>query len=252
MNKIFTFSLFLAAPLMASEELDTARTALREWVDLEKSISQERETWRREEATMLDLIGALEKEGSILSGRIQEVNATLSQADSRRVELVEREASTDALREQASVFATKMEAELWGLRAWLPAPLSDKLQPFYSRLPANADKTSLGIAERMQTIVGILSTVHKFDEKITLSREMRELAGGDQAEVQVLYLGLASAYYLAPNRRDAGFGSPKESGWQWESDLDLAERIEEAIAIYEGVQQEAKFLPLPVEMEVAR
>lgn len=248
MNRFLAILLFGISPLFGSEELDLARATLKEWVSVEKSISREKEAWRNKKATVLDLIAVFEKESEVLRGRIEATGDGLSISNSRRAELVEEEVGIDGLRDSIENFLGEMEAELHDLGPWLPKPLFEKLGPFYGRLPASSGKASLGIAERMQTVVGILSRVHKFDEKITLSHELRDLSDGKKGEVQALYLGLASAYYLAPSGADAGVGSPGLTGWQWESVPELADRIEEAIAVYEGRQQEAKFLPLPVEI----
>ncbi|MEM9159609.1 MAG: DUF3450 family protein [Verrucomicrobiota bacterium] len=247
-HSLFIFPL-MTASMMGSNELELARTSLMEWVEVEKSISQESQSWIEKETTTLDLIAAMEKESEVLRERIEEMDAAATASDRTRAELVEKEATVDELQGLIKEFLPRMENELRSLRPMLPEPLSDKLQPFFGRLPLDSDRTTLGIAERMQTVAGILSTIQKFDEKITLALEMRDLADGETGEVQVLYLGLASAYYLSPNGEDAGLGRPTAAGWQWSSDPELAGRIEEAIAIYEGVQQEAKFLPLPLKLE---
>ena len=248
MNNFFVTLFLLAVPLSGSEELDLARATLKEWVEVEKSISLETQSWRSKEAVTLDLIVVFEKESEALRERIEEMAQMLIESDGRREELLEEMAALADSMKAIELFLGKMEGELWALNAWLPQPLLEKLSPFFGRLPKDSEKTSLGIAERMQTVVGILSSVHKFDESIILSREMRETGDGRRAEVKSLYLGLASAYYLAPNEADAGVGRPSANGWIWEPAPELAGRIGEAMAIHEGVQKEAEFLPLPVQI----
>ena len=246
MNIFFVVLFFLAVPLFGSEELDLARANLKEWVEVEKSISLEKQSWRNKKEVMLDLIGVLEKESETLRRRIEEMGRVQSESDNRREELLKKEASLADSIEAIELFLGKMESQMWALSAWLPQPLLQKLEPFFGRLPNDSEETSLGVAERMQTVVGILSSVHKFDERIILSREIRETRDGDRGEFKSLYLGLASAYYLAPNGASAGVGRPSANGWLWEPAPELADRIEEAMAIHEGIQKEAEFLPLPV------
>ncbi|MCH6256353.1 DUF3450 domain-containing protein [Puniceicoccaceae bacterium K14] len=248
MNRLFAALLLIGSPLCASEQLDLARTTLQEWVDVEKSISQEMQSWRNEEATTLDLIAIMEKESEALQAQLEELEMNASLSEDSRSELIEEESKVDELRDVVITFLLTMESSVKELKTWLPKPLTDKLQPFYSRIPKDPNTTSLGIAERMQTVIGILSSVHGFDGKISLSREIRELSDGNKGEIQALYLGLASAYYLAPNGADAGYGVPTADGWKWESAPELANKLKEAIAVYEGVEQEARFLALPIAM----
>lgn len=244
--------IFIGVPLGASERLDAARTTLQEWVAVEKSISKEQNDWRLKEATLLDLIGVLEKESELLVEQNELAQVKLTTADGRRGELLEKESELLGHHEAIDAFLAKMEGEIREMRTQFPQPLSDKLDPFFQRLPKDSSNTTLGIAERMQTVVAVLSEVQKFDGVMTLSQELRELADGDLGEVRTLYLGLASAYYLSPEGGDAGVGYPSDAGWLWESRPELADTIEEAIAIYEGKVQEARFLPLPVSVKGVR
>ncbi|HAT60241.1 MAG TPA: hypothetical protein DCS60_05645 [Opitutae bacterium] len=237
---------FLAVPLFGSEVLDLARANLKEWVKVEKSISLEKHAWRNKKEVMLDLIGVLEKESEALRSRLEEIGRQQGESNNLREELLKKEASLADSIEAIELFLRKMEGQVWALSAWLPQPLVQKLEPFFGRLPKESEETSLGVAERMQTVVGILSSIHKFDERIILSSEIRKTGDGSRGEFKSLYLGLACAYYLAPNGASAGVGRPSANGWLWEPAPELADRIEEAMAIHEGIQKEAEFLPLPV------
>ena len=78
-----------------------------------------------------------------------------------------------------------------------------------------------------------------------MTREVRELANGSKAEVTVMYLGLAAAYYYNAASGLAGVGRPDgESGWVWEPRNELARAVADAVAIYRN-QKAAGYVLLP-------
>jgi hypothetical protein len=107
----------------------------------------------------------------------------------------------------------------------------------------------MGIAERMQTVIGILSMVQKFNNQITVTNEIKNLNNGTQGEVKTLYLGLGSAYYVSTSGEESGYGYPSKLGWVWKSKDSLASEISESIKIAENLQQEARFISLPVNIQ---
>ena len=237
------------ATVLADERLDRTRSAVSEWVAVEQTISHELLAWKEKEASLKDLISVVAGEIEGLESQLEENRKFSSAADERRAELVKQRDEIEKSAQLIRKFLTKMEARVRVLKAQLPQPVQEKLEPFYQRIPVDASKTSLGIAERMQTIVGILSTVQKFDRLVTVAEEVKPLADGSSGEVKTIYLGLGAAYYLAAGGADAGVGVPGKDGWVWESQPELAKAIQETIAIAEGTSQEARFVPLPINLK---
>ena len=97
---------------------------------------------------------------------------------------------------------------------------------------------------RSQNILGILNELNKANSEITVSYEVRKMADGTTSEVQVIYLGLAQAYYLSP-RGEAGVGRPGDDGWQWTPAPQAADAILRALEIVQG-KQSPEFVPLPL------
>ena len=101
----------------------------------------------------------------------------------------------------------------------------------------------------MQTVVGILSAIQKFDSAVTVSEDLRKLADGSMGEVRAVYFGLGAAYYIASGGVDAGVGESGPDGWTWQSRPELADAIRDVIAAAESQAQEARFISLPVNLK---
>jgi hypothetical protein len=65
--------------------------------------------------------------------------------------------------------------------------------------------------------------------------------------VQVIYVGLAQAYYLSP-RGEAGIGKPTAEGWVWRAAPGEAGRIYTALEIIQGKHPPA-FVGLPISIQ---
>ena len=64
--------------------------------------------------------------------------------------------------------------------------------------------------------------------------------------VQVLYIGLAHAFYVNKDKGVAGYGSVNtESGWSWTEDSTILDNVARAIQVYQN-EIPAEFVVLPV------
>ena len=77
---------------------------------------------------------------------------------------------------------------------------------------------------------------------LRLRRRNREVRDGQ--EVEVLYLGLARAYYL-DRKGNAGVGVPAAAGWQWTEDKSIAGEVEKALAELD-MKRPPELVELPV------
>ncbi len=234
---------------LGSNALDTARATVKEWVATENAISAEAIAWDEKQNLLNDLIAVTRAEKNQLLASIEEIESTATAADSIRTELVHTQESLSKSQQLLNKFLKHMEPKLIGLKTSLPQPLIKKLEPFYQRIPEKPEITSLNTAERMQTVVSLLTAIQQFDQNITVTEELRELNDGSTGEVITLYLGLGSAYYKTRSGDDAGVGTPNANGWIWNAQPQLSERIAEAIAIAQNVSQEARFIQLPIQIQ---
>ncbi len=243
-------SLFLGLPLAGAQPapVDETRSTLEEWVLTEKTISEEREAWQAEKATMGDLIRLLRDEKALLAERQAEAESVTTQAEVRRGELLEQKKRLQAATVALEEHFVRSEAALRELEPRLPAPLLKKVKPLLSRLPGEGQPTSLSAGQRAQNIVGILGEIDKFNREVTLDTQIQQLPDGRSVEVRVLYLGLGAGYYADVAGRHAGILELGPEGWTAVSQPELADTINQAIAQYER-SRPAGFVNLPLEVK---
>jgi hypothetical protein len=139
-----------------------------------------------------------------------------------------------------------MEGQIRKLAKQMPEPIATKLQPLLQRMPAEGAPSRVSTAERFQNVLGILNELNRANSEITVAYEIRTLADGTSSEVQVIYVGLAQAYYNSP-RGEAGIGRPSEDGWKWAPAPEAAASILLALEIIQG-KHSPSFVPVPIDI----
>ncbi len=237
-----------AAETGTRERIDNARAAMEKWVETQRVISKEKQDWVLGREMLNERIALVEREIASLREKIDQAQESISDADKKRVELVnENDKLKNAAGMLAGVVAT-LETRTTNLIARLPDPIRDRIKPLSQSLPQDPSATKLSLAQRFQNVVGILNEVNKFQREITVTSEVRTLADGTAAEVVAVYVGLGQAYYSGANGAVAGVGRPSEAGWTWESANDAAGRVADAIAILKN-EKVASFVLLPLKVQ---
>ena len=237
-----------AAPAAGSAKsaptLDETRVTLNKWIETQQIISKERNDWQQGKEILQGRIELVGKEVGILKDRIKQSEAAVEESNKKRDELV---AENDALKvsgAQLGEAVTLMEGQLRKLMKQMPEPVATKLAPLMQRMPVDPSNTRVTVAERFQNVLAVLSELNKANSELAISYEIRKFADGSSGEVQVIYLGLAQAYYISP-RGDAGIGRPGEDGWTWTPAPDAAQAILSTLEIIQGKESPA-FVPLPI------
>lgn len=230
--------------------LETARTALEKTVETRRILSKERRDWKVGKELLEERIGLVGRETDALKERIAGAEASISEADKSKVELVEE---NDRLKAAAAGLAdgiVAIEARTRALLNRLPGMLRDRVKPLSQRIPAADAKepTKLSLSERFQNVVGILNEVNKFQREITMASEVRELSDGTSVAVTALYVGIGQGYYVNEKGTIAGIGTSTAEGWQWRAANDAAPAIARTIAILEN-KEPASFVNLPIRIE---
>jgi hypothetical protein len=224
--------------------LDETRLTLSKWIETQQIISKERNDWQQGKEILQGRIELVGKEVGILKDRIKQSEAAVEESNKKRDELV---AENDALKvsgAQLGEAVTLMEGQLRKLMKQMPEPVATKLAPLMQRMPVDPSNTRVTVAERFQNVLAVLSELNKANSELAISYEIRKFADGSSGEVQVIYLGLAQAYYISP-RGDAGIGRPGEDGWTWTPAPDAAQAILSTLEIIQGKESPA-FVPLPI------
>ncbi|MCD8482243.1 MAG: DUF3450 domain-containing protein [Verrucomicrobia bacterium] len=117
-----------------------------------------------------------------------------------------------------------------------------------ARLPEDPAATRLSYSQRLQTVVGLLAQIDRFNTDLRSVTEIKTLEDGSH-EVQTLYFGLSSALFSNPSGTYAGFGKAGPSGWEWTtvSGRD-ADNIAAAIDIY-SARRAPIFVTVPIAVD---
>lgn len=231
----------------AAPTLDETRLTLSKWIETQQIISKERNDWQQGKEILQGRIELVGKEVGILKDRIKQSEAAVEESNKKRDELV---AENDALKvsgAQLGEAVTLMEGQLRKLMKQMPEPVATKLAPLMQRMPTDPSNTRVTVAERFQNVLAVLSELNKANSELAISYEIRKFADGSSGEVQVIYLGLAQAYYISP-RGDAGIGRPGEDGWTWTPAPEAARAILSTLEIIQGKESPA-FVPLPINIK---
>ena len=227
--------------------LDQARLTLGKWIETQQIISKERNDWQQGKEILEGRIDLVGKEVAVLKERIATSEAAVAESDRKKQELVAENDRLKATSAQLSEAVVVMEGRVRELAKLMPQPVATKLQPLLQRIPSEGAATRVSVAERFQNVLGIMNELNRANSEITVAYEIRTLADGTSSEVQVIYVGLAQAYYISP-RGEAGVGRPGEGGWTWEPAPDAAGSILLALEVIQG-KHVPTFVPLPVAIQ---
>ncbi|MGZ0707500.1 DUF3450 family protein [Coraliomargarita sp. W4R53] len=237
--------LFSLTALSASVPSDT-RDVLQEWVKVKALVSEEREDWAAEKALIADTIDLLKAEKEMLAETIEKREDAAEAAASERTELSVKKESLDAAAATLGDTLTTYETDMAAWVVTLPELLQEELSPLIRRLPTEESSSNAGIGRRLQSVVGILSQIDKFNSSVTYRKELRGAEDGSATkETDTLYFGLAYAVYSDAEGTSAGYGKPGPTGWVWESAPDAALDIKELIAVYKN-ETPAKYISIPI------
>ena len=232
-----------AGPLGASPE--EARELLGRWVETQRLQAEEESQWRQQEAFLRQSLELLREESGLLEKRLATLRESAAGQIDRREAL---EAENEALRDAADRFRAALDgigAETAAFARFFPAPLAERVRSQLERLESDRDNVSL--PRRFQALLGILGEANRFNQSVTVARQTIDRADGGGVEVNVLYLGLAHAWFVNDTGDFAGRGRPAEGAWEWTPDPAMAEPVRRAIAIHEN-RRPAETVTLPFEL----
>jgi len=242
----------LVAPCLLSvedtERIGNTRTAIQEWVENQRIISQEKRDLKLAKEILNERIDLVQREIESLRGKISVTEESIAEADKKRAEMLEENDRLKKASASLEDVLAILEQRTGNLIKRLPKPIQDHVKLLSQRLPENPNETKLSVSERFQNVVGILNEVDKFNRDITMNTEVRTLENGSSIEVTALYIGIAQGYYASADGTIAGVGSATDQGWAWTPANEAAAQISDAIAILKN-EKVATFVHLPVEIK---
>jgi hypothetical protein len=228
--------------------LEETRLAMEKWIETQQIISRERRDWQQGREILLGRLELVKLEVAALEQQISEARTGVEEADRKRSELLAEDARLRDDATQLTAAVDGLEGEVRRLFAQVPEPVKARLAPLSERMPTDAAaKARVALAERFQNVLGILNELNKANNEITVNYEVRTLSDGKLAEVRVIYVGLAQAWYVSA-RGEAGIGRATPEGWTWLPADAVAGEVLQALEIIQGKQPPA-FVPLPVTLQ---
>jgi hypothetical protein len=226
------------------KEIEQARQIIEEYVETRREIAKASNEWRSYQELSVRRISLYEQEIAELTAAIEKAEAETTQAE-RAIAKIKGEIAE--LRQANDIVAQALpgfEDELRELYQYFPTPLKDKVQSLVQQLGKGGQASN-----RMALVIGILNEVDKFNSDYTLDTFEKTLPSGQTKLVDVVYLGLAVAYYADSDGKFGGVGIPAPGDWEWSEKNDLAPAIREAILYYEGEIKPAMLVDLPIEIQ---
>lgn len=235
---------FAFAGVAAGEEdsaaLEELRATISGIVDVQTQASKELRDWETRKAVMGDLLDVHRREIELLTEELETSGRSVPGHDEAVASATEEIA---ALRETRSRLTAAVERNLprvIALAQRFPRPLTSEVQSELASLSAwqSGDEPR----EALQPLLGVLSKASQFNRRISRSLEIV-----NEREVEVLYLGLARAFY-ADRSGVAGIGMPAAGGWEWRADPSLNREILRAFEILDQKRPPSRVeLPLHIE-----
>lgn len=258
--KYFGIFLLLASSLLAQEsspidapaQIDptATRELIRQWVQTERLLSEEKTTWQVEKSRMQELLDIYQKELKLLNEEITQAGSSTEMVDERKQT---HEKELKEYRDAQRLLSDAMARHLPRVRkllTQLPEPLLEKIDADMDVLQA---KDALEKPrDVLKSMLVVMAESGRFNRSITVAEETRELPSGKKMTVDVIYLGLAQAFYAAEQGDTAGVGrpSPIGTGWQWQEQPKLAKDIRAAIAV-ERKDSPPQLISLPIQISNA-
>lgn len=233
----------LAAP--AEPAVTETRSTIEKWVEARQLASKVRTDWQADKELLEQSLQIYQRELKAVADKQSKLVTNNAQVDKERAEAEALKASAQASLARSREFAMQIEAQITKLAPRLPVPLQEAIRQNLNRLPSDPANTKMSAAERMQAVVGILNELDKFNSAISIYSEKIKNTKGEEVAVETVYVGLGAAYFVNETGDFAGVGAPGASGWTWDIQPALAEKVRLAIKIYRN-EHSPRFVPLPV------
>lgn len=231
---------FLAAQNTSQLTPQDAQQKIEAWLDLKKSLAEERKDFKIRQASIEQLLGVYLTELDLLEEGIAAAGELIEDADA---ELEGLKLSTAQYRESRELLqrnVDKQSLRLLGIMKRFPGPLRNQISA--DRLALEDSTTKLRV--KVIAMVAVVKSTVKFNQVITYSEEV-QVVDGVERQLQVLYFGLARGYYISGNT--AGIAEVDSTGWNWTRKDQHRNAIARAIGVYQKTTR-PELVKLPIQL----
>lgn len=220
MSRFFA-AILLASSVALAQEDQSAVHELRETiskiVDIQSLESKEKLDWESRKADITALLEIHQRELSLLYEELEKAGTSAPAHEEVSAKIKAEIEEIKVVRRLTSETVAQNVPRTLALAKRFPTPLITEAEPELATL--RAWKASDEPRDALRSILTILSKAEQFNRRFTRNTEVR-----DNREVQVLYLGLAQAFYT--DRKDkSGIGHPGSDGWDWKSNPEIRSEL---------------------------
>lgn len=223
----------------------SSRELIRQWVQTERIISEEKLAWQVQKQRMEELLGIYQKELSLLDEELSTAGNSAQLIDDNREDL---EASITRYRDanqRLEESMSKLLPRMLGLVSMFPQPLLDELALDISALnEATAIEQPRDV---LKSMIAVLSAASRFNRSITVVEETRVVQEAKKITVDTIYIGLCRAFYASGAGDVGGVGTPAKQGWVWTDEPGVAEQVRRLIAVHRKSEQ-PQLIELPIQL----
>ncbi len=235
-------------PLVAhgAQDISKEREIIRQWVQTERLISEEKSAWDEERQRMQNLLALYKKELTLLNEELKQSGTSAAHVDEEKQGFEKQIKEYREAQMLLSETMARLLPRVKRLIARFPHPLLEEISSEVETL--NAPDARAHPRDVLKSTLAVLSSAARFNRSITVTEEIRTLDQHKKRTVRVIYLGLCRAYYTSRQGDTAGIGTPRKDGWQWTPAPELASDIRNAIHVYQKNKQ-PQLVKLPVKIE---
>lgn len=243
MSRILLSLFLLAFSWVHADPEDLSVVDLRETisniVDIQTTESQERLDWKARKDEFAALLDLHTRELKLLD---EELNQAGQSAPGHEESTEQIKAEIDALKKARRLTTEVVSRNLpriISLAKRFPQILLKEAEVELATL--RAWKTTDEPRDSLRSILAVLAKAQQFNRRFTRATEIRE-----GREIEVLYLGLAQAFYM-DHKDQAGIGQPGADGWEWKSKPEIRSELTVAFETLDKKRPPA-MVTLPLEI----
>jgi len=229
-----------------SQQVELARQKIQKWVETRQVISKERSDWKVQKESLLSTKDLLNQELAEVEEKLAGLSGNESAAETKRAELADEKDKLEAATGSVKGKIADLELKLKGMTKRFPEAFLQQVDPLLRRIPEDPYHPGRAtVGERLPNVVGIIQAASKFNATLHLFRETVEY-NGHEVQVDVLYWGMAIAYFVDQNNTYAGYKYPTDNGWVSEVKNEVAPQVRRIVDMYQRKNPNIEFVDVPV------
>ena len=215
---------------------------VQKWIDLRVELRSEERDWKERKEGIESQLELFAKEKESLEKEIKGMRTDMTGAQEKQAELSRQLECNQKTLDSLAGGIQRAERRLLSIVKLLPKSLSGELK---KNIKALTNTDGMRLTQRAQNILSLYSEVERIQAGVHVRRELIAMENGQKKEFDVVYLGLAQAFCVSFDERDAGIGKPGVNGWHWQWDDSLVKKINKVIKIV-NQKKAVEFLELPL------